>query len=175
MAGYFPDLLDEYKQLLKQMRADGVTSGDLYREVKQAIEWMETGYDPAEVRAATRVDAYVIDHHLMQDIIKYCDSERLTPDYLVEHLEDIPEMDWNKEVNYMAKIKQEVNNAMVGLTPNERAAYILVKAELYSYAKAARVLGIEKGTLQSYIQRAEYKIQKNIKYGAQMDLFNDIA
>lgn len=40
---YFPELLEEYKQLLGQMKLEGVTSGDLYREVKQAIEWMETG------------------------------------------------------------------------------------------------------------------------------------
>ena len=58
---YFPELLEEYKQLLQQMKSEGVTSGEMFREVKQAIEWMETGYDPAEYRAATRVDAFPTD------------------------------------------------------------------------------------------------------------------
>ena len=61
---YFPDLIEEYKQLLQEMKSEGVTSGDMYREVKQAIEWMETGYDPAEHRAATRTDAYTFDPYL---------------------------------------------------------------------------------------------------------------
>ena len=58
---YFEDLLEEYRELLGKMKLEGVTSGEMFREVKQAIEWMETGYDPAEYRAATRVDAFPTD------------------------------------------------------------------------------------------------------------------
>ncbi|MFF5994264.1 sigma factor-like helix-turn-helix DNA-binding protein [Lysinibacillus sp. KU-BSD001] len=156
---YFPDLLAEYKQLLQQMKADGVTSGDMYREVKQAIEWMETGYDPAEYRAATRIDAYVMDHHLMQDLISYVDSDCVTPHHIAEitHYSDV------KQVERLYKIKRKVKKALAGLTDNERTVFILVRAERYSYTKVASVLGVSKSSVQVYLRRAEQKIRSNRK------------
>ncbi len=72
---YFPDLIEEYKQSLKDLRAMGGNL-DMQRDL------METGYDPAEYRAATRMDAFVMDHHLMQDLISYVDSDEFLPNLL---------------------------------------------------------------------------------------------
>lgn len=69
MAMYFPDLIDEYKQSLKELKAAGGCPG-MERDMLEVIKWMETGYDPAEYRSATRTDVYVMDHHLMQDLIR---------------------------------------------------------------------------------------------------------
>lgn len=196
MAGYFPDLLAEYKQLLKQMRADGVTSGDLYAEVKQAIQWMETGYDPAEYRAKTRVDAYVMDLDLMQ---RYCDyvfdAEAMMPDNL-HHIQKaivsrwMPDAkdtmttrefvvrhfsDFRRQLVKSEETKDKIVDAMRGLTDNEKAAFIAVEAEKMKYEQAAKLFGVEKGTIQSYIIRAKQKIRRNLEKGSQASLFDDIA
>lgn len=44
---YFPDLIEEYKQSLKDLRAMGGNLG-MQRDLMETIKWMETGYDPAE-------------------------------------------------------------------------------------------------------------------------------
>lgn len=196
MPGYFPDLLAEYKQLLKQMRQDGVTSGELYAEVKQAVEWMETGYDPAEYRAATRVDAYVMDLDLMQ---RYCDyvfdAEMMMPDNL-RHIQKtivsrwMPDAedtmsttefvkrhfsDFRRQLQKSEEAKEKIIDAMRGLTDNEKAAFIAVEAEKMKYEQAAKLFGVEKGTIQSYILRAKQKIRRNLTNGSQTSLFDEIA
>lgn len=183
MATYFPDLLAEYKELLQQMKSEGITSGSMYTEVKQAIEWMETGYDPAERRAAIRIDAYTVDPYHMQTYMAYVnDDEMLMPDFLMPIKDDIDARlvalgtDYEKEASFVecmmrpvtnaaAKAtarKAEIAGALKGLTENERAAFILVRAERYTYAHAAKLLGVHKSSIQVYIRRAEQKIWNNI-------------
>lgn len=184
MATYFPDLLAEYKELLKQMKSEGITSGSMYTEVKQAIEWMETGYDPAERRAAIRIDAYPVDPYHMQTYMAYVnDDEMLMPEYLMPIKDDIDARlvalgtDYEKEASFVERMmlpvtnaatkaaarKEEIAGALQGLTDNERAAFILVRAERYTYAHAAKLLGVHKSSVQVYVRRAEQKIWNNTK------------
>ena len=193
---YFPVLLEEYKQLLKQMKSEGVTSGDLYREVKQAIEWMETGYDPAEYRAATRVDAFPMDPYHMQTYMAYVnDDDMLMPEFLVQVREkiksdfvdiDVEAPEWQNYIAYMMRDigpvakkarerKDKANSALKGLTKDERAVFIAIEAELLPFSKVARMLDISKSTVQSYYSRAKRKINANITQGTQESLFDDIA
>lgn len=195
-AMYFPDLLREYKNLLKQMRADGVTSGELYREVQQAIQWMETGYDPAEVRAKLRVDAYTMDLDLMQ---RYCDyvfdAEMMMPEQLQTVKKAIASRwmpgeedtmradefvkrhfsDFRWQLNKSLDSKEKIVGALKGLTDNEKAAFIAIEAEKMKYEQVAKLFGVEKGTVQSYVKRAKQKIRMNLAYGTQDSLFDDIA
>jgi len=168
---YFPDLIEEYKQLLQEMKAEGVTSGDMYREVKQAIEWMETGYDPAEYRAATRTDAYTFDPYLMQNFIRYVGGECALPDALNDVQDQLHEWDVEREAERLEKVKSKVNEAMVGLTDDERAVFIAIKGECMPFSRVAKMLGISKSTVQSYYSRAQKKIKENVLYGSQMNLF----
>lgn len=184
MATYFPDLLAEYKELLQQMKSEGITSGSMYTEVKQAIEWMETGYDPAERRAAIRIDAYPVDPYHMQTYMAYVnDDEMLMPEYLLPIKEKIEEnfIDIDAEApewqNYVAFMMRDVNEmaskaaerkkhivaALQGLTENERLAFILVRAERCTYTRAAKALGVHKSSVQVYLRRAEQKININRK------------
>lgn len=193
---YFPELLEEYRQLLKEMKSEGVTSGSMYQEVKQAIEWMETGYDPAEYRAATRVDAFPMDPYHMQTYMAYVnDDDMLMPEYLVplkKKIEeefadiDVEAPEWQSYMAYMMRDlnaaaikaneqKRRINSALKGLTDDERAVYIAIEAELLPFSKVARMLDISKSTVQSYYSRAKRKIQANITHGTQESLFDDIA
>lgn len=198
MTGYFPDLLAEYKQLLQQMRQDGVTSGDLYAEVKQAVEWMETGYDPAEFRAATRVDAFPMDPYHMQTYLQYLDNEsEMLPDHLTKiqkqiisdfyyFEEEIPVMfatdfvsKFFEDFRWLSKNaienKDRINFAFAGLTANEKAAFIAVRAENMPFSKVAKMFGVSKSTVQKFVERATEKIEKNQRFGSQSSLFDEIA
>lgn len=176
MAMYFPDLIDEYKQSLKELKAAGGCPG-MERDMLEAIKWMETGYDPAEYRAATRTDAYVMDHHLMQDLIIYVDSNADT----MEKLNDLEKHSYERwgnttislqlEIERMSDIKEVINCAMARLTKNERAVFVMVYAERMSFSKVAKLLGISRGTVQSYLKRAKLKINYNIsKFALQMPI-----
>ena len=193
---YFPELLEEYKQLLQQMKGEGVTSGDMYREVKQAIEWMETGYDPAEYRAATRVDAFPMDPYHMQTYMAYVnDDDMLMPEYLVQVRQkiksdyadiDVDAPEWQSYITYLMRDispvakkarerKEKVNSALKGLTKDERAVFIAIEAELLPYSKVAKMLDISRSTVQSYYSRAKRKISINISKGTQTDIFDFVS
>lgn len=192
---YFPELLDEYKQLLQQMKADGIKSGSMYQEVKQAIEWMETGYDPAEYRAVTRTDAYTMNPYDMQSYVAYIDDDdMLIPDFLKTVKQKIvsdfcldvePMMvdkiierffsGFHSQANTMMENKETIKHALQGLTDNEKAAFIAVKAERISYGKVATMLGTTKSTVQSYVNRAQKKIKKNIEQVYQRSELKKIA
>ncbi|WP_338651265.1 hypothetical protein [Lysinibacillus sp. Y5S-8] len=134
---YFPDLIDEYKQSLKELKAGG--SSSMERDMLEASKWMETGYDPAEYRAATHTDVYVMDHHLMQDLIMYVDSDKKSPDVLAEVIDSSYDNSAIKEIERMFDIKDKANQAMAGLTENERTAFIMIRAEQMAFSKAEKV------------------------------------
>ncbi|WP_193769095.1 sigma factor-like helix-turn-helix DNA-binding protein [Metasolibacillus meyeri] len=156
---YFPDLIAEYKQSLKELRVAGGCPS-MERDMMEAIKWMETGYDPAEYRAATRTDTFVMDHHLMQDLISYTDAESYVPNWMQES--ESADDSWTDEILRMANVKNEIKRALRGLTANERAAFVMVRAECMTFGKAAKVLGIGRSTIQGYLKRAEMKINHNI-------------
>lgn len=162
MAMYFPDLIDEYKQSLKELKEAGGSPG-MERDMLEAIKWMETGYDPAEYRAATRTDVYVMDHHLMQDLIMYVDSVKMIPYVLAEVIDYSYDDSAAKEIERMINVKDTANQALAGLTENERTAFIMIRAEQMTFSKAAKILGVNRGTVQNYVKRAESKIANNIR------------
>ena len=166
---YFPDLIEEYKQSLSELRAMGGNL-DMQRDLMEAIKWMETGYDPAEYRAATRVDAFVMDHHLMQDLISYVDSDEFLPDLLAEDIDKCEDSSAAREIERLYRMKKDVGQAMAGLTDNERAVFILIRAEYMTFSRVAKTLGVSKSSVQSYLERAEGKIQNNLKFGSQVEL-----
>lgn len=161
MVMYFPDLINEYKQTLKDLKVAGGCLS-MVKDMQEAIKWMETGYDPAEYRAATRTDVYVMDHHLMQDLITYVDSVKMTPDVLAEVIDYSYDNSAVKEIERMFNVKDTANQAMAGLTENERTAFIMIRAEHMTFSKVAKILGVNRGTVQNYVKRAESKIQNNI-------------
>lgn len=108
---YFPDLINEYKQTLKDLKVAGGCLS-MVKDMQEAIKWMETGYDPAEYRAATRTDVYVMDHHLMQDLITYVDSVKMTPDVLAEVIDYSYDNSAVKEIERMFNVKDTANQAM---------------------------------------------------------------
>lgn len=175
MAKYFPDLLAEYKLLQDEMKKRGMKSGDMYREVKEAIFWMETGYDPAEVRAATRVDSVPVDPHHMQMYITYANSKEDVLDSLIKLQEYISneceQTYYLMELERAERNKDKINSAMQGLTPDEKAVFIAIEAERLPFSRVANMLGVTKSTVQTWYMRARRKIRENVTNGTQECLF----
>ena len=138
---------------------------------------METGYDPAEYRAATRVDAYCFDPYHMQNFVAYVNDDIMLPDNLMTLVRgsyctnDVV----NKGLKETGEIKRKVNDAMAGLTKDERAVFIAIHAEMMPFSKVARMLGIQKSTVQRYYERARRKISDNVNKGSQLDMFEMIS
>ncbi len=68
-------------------------------------------------------------------------------------------------------MKKDVNQAMAGLTDNERAVFILIRAEYMTFSRVAKTLGVSRSSIQSYLERADKKIQNNLKYGSQLGFY----
>lgn len=192
---YFPDLIEEYKHSLKDLREMGGNL-DMQRDLMVAIKWMETGYDPAEYRAATRTDALVMDPYHMQTYMAYVnDDEMLIPEFLglmKDKIEgkfvggDLEAKEWQGYANFIMRDlnsiankanqrKEKINSALKGLTAEERAVYVAIEGELMSFGKVAKMLDVSKSTVQSYYERACRKIHSNITHGTQVSIFDDIA
>lgn len=90
---------------------------------------METGYDLAAYRATTRMDAFVMDHHLIQDLISYVDSDEFLPHLLAEDINKREDSSAAREIESLYRMKKDVNQAKAGLTDNEHAEFILIRAE----------------------------------------------
>ncbi|MFF5993446.1 sigma factor-like helix-turn-helix DNA-binding protein [Lysinibacillus sp. KU-BSD001] len=173
---YFPDLIEEYKQSLKDLRESGGCLS-MQRDLMEAIKWMETGYDPAEYRAATRTDAIPIDPYHMQTFMAYVNDDLLMPQHFQLERElvkegKILENNYIREMERVENVKTEINVALQGLTKDERAVFIAIKAERIPFSKVAHMMGISKSTVQSYLERAERKIKNNLTNGVQPDLFD---
>lgn len=59
-------------------------------------------------------------------------------------------------------MKKDVNQAKAGLTDNEHAVFILIRAEL-TFSTVAKTLRGSRSSVQSYLERSEGKIQNNLK------------
>lgn len=85
----------------------------------------------------------------------------MTPGVLAEVINYSYDNSAVKEIERMFNVKDTANQAMAGLTENERTAFIMVRAEYMTFI--AKILGVNRGTVQNYVKRAESKIAKNIR------------
>lgn len=145
----YSDLLEMEKHVAnsEHSKNDVPVIRKMIRSMKEVIYWLETGYDPAEVRAKTRTDAYVMDHFILQDIL----SNKL---YYIDNA--------TEERETAESHKERIEQALEGLTENERKEFIMIRVEFMTYAKIAELLGVKRSTVQSYVLRAEKKIQRNL-------------
>ena len=148
MVHEFQDLIKEYKRSLKPLRSairnakmvpmeyTSMVSDTLY-----AIEIMETGKIPGTKWTVARWSKdkreIPVDPLQMAKYITYREPAKSAPEWMIKLLDEV----------------------MGSLTALERDAYELVRGRGYSFAQAGKLLGCSKGAAQSYIRRAEKKIQ----------------
>jgi RNA polymerase sigma-70 factor (ECF subfamily) len=115
--------------------------GRMIRDMRYAVRWLKTGRDPGS-------------HYMNAERNRLYPSDPLTLD-AVRHevLHKAPKGDLSQAE------KEQIEDVLCELTEKERQVYILAIGELYSYGKIAELLEISKGTVQSYMERANKKIE----------------
>lgn len=140
------DLLSEYcatlagvRRLIRQALAAG--SADLAqlrsmeRDLEWTIEYMTTGYPP-QGRSARSIS---VDPQKV--LVRF--SKPL-------HAPTLP----------AERIRMQILSVLDLLSPQEREAFMMVRGEGLSYGETAAIMGVKKGTVQDYVNRAQAKIAK---------------
>lgn len=137
-------LIREYKRSLRLLRHAKVKPlyyGSMVSDTQWAIRYMETGHIPGTKWSVARWSRpkreIPVDPLIMSRYVRNQEPVEAAPDWMVIFLERL----------------------MKSLTPLEKDAYELVRGRAYSFSQAGRLLGCAKGAAQSYVRRAEKKIQ----------------
>lgn len=142
------DLIKEYKKslrLLRSAKAVPVGYNSMISDTLWSIHIMETGNIPGKrwtVARWQKEDREIpIDPMTIAECVGNQRSIEPTPEWMVDYLEDI----------------------MKNLTKREKEAYRLVRGEKFSFSQAASFMGCNKATAQTFVRRAEKKIQLVIR------------
>ncbi|MFS7259872.1 sigma factor-like helix-turn-helix DNA-binding protein [Carnobacterium divergens] len=130
--------------------------GGMISDLQYTIEWLETAREPGTRRTISNRSRY-------QRTSLLAEIEKLS--YLVTIEQENQREATEDEIE---RITAMLNN----LSDKERAAYLAVKGQNLSYAKAGEILGVSKASVQSYVNRAQDKIDNQVKYGSQNILFD---
>ncbi|SEH78149.1 RNA polymerase sigma-70 factor, ECF subfamily [Halobacillus karajensis] len=158
------ELLYEYKQTLRhtkklrdRLKESIKTPKDeedldqynhMISDLQYIIEWIEHGRQPYAKRGIDRREAY--------RRLVYMEEEAMTvlgrPLFAEEEHEELNDFD-----------RERLEDCLSVLTKKEKDIYLMNKVEQLSYERIADILGIKKGTVQSYINRGENKIKEQIE------------
>jgi positive control factor len=112
-----------------------------------AIEWLSTGRRPGNKRGIERRAAYqrekLIDPLKMQAFVS--NARAGSPSNLSE---------WER---------YQIEDALSRLTERERDCYVMAHGECFSFGEIANMLGLSKGSVEEYIERAQRKISEDLQ------------
>jgi RNA polymerase sigma factor (sigma-70 family) len=149
-------LIYEYKQSLRSLREmkatieakaeatekdlmDRSLINSMISETEFAIQWMVSGRNPDARRGADRTGAYTLDPKLIEAVV--------------------PNRTVMEERKITANEQWLLDDVLGGLTVREKDVFTLVKAEQHTFEYTAELLGITKSSVQTYLERAERKIE----------------
>lgn len=138
-------------------KAEREIIGGMISECDYVCEWLETGRRPGNRRGIERRAAYQRERPV--DPIVLQTYTRQSGGAIGNiHAEGISDED-----------RAKVENVLRQLTEKERDAYVMVIGQGLPFAEAARIRGVEKGSIQSLVESARRKISKIMMQG---DLFD---
>ncbi|OAH53880.1 hypothetical protein AWH48_11460 [Domibacillus aminovorans] len=150
-------LIYEYKQSLRSLREmktaieskvelteldmqDKTLINSMISEIEFAIQWMVSGRNPDARRGADRTGAYTLDPKLIEAVVP------------------------NRAVMEEGKITADeqwlLDDVLGDLTVREKDVFTLVRAEGLSFEYTAELLGVTKSSVQTYLERAQRKIEE---------------
>lgn len=149
-------LIFEYKKslrILKEMKAaievkeelteldlqDKTLINSMINEMEFVIQWMMSGRYPDARRGADRSGAYTLDPELLEAVV--------------------PNRAVTEERKLTADEQWLLDDVLADLTKREKDVFTLVRAEGLSFEYTAELLGISKSSVQTYLERAERKIE----------------
>ena len=116
----------------------------MIREVQEALEWIRTGRDPKSYNGVDKP----YQSTWTPDLINTC-SVGLYDDY-----NQMEKRELTKDQ------KERLEDALCQLTANEKNVFMLRVVEKFSFEDIAELLGVAKGSVQSYFKRAMDKVEK---------------
>lgn len=136
-------LKDKYKkkgERTKRDEADISIINSMIADVEYAIQWLQSGRNPDLRRGIDKTGVYLTDPRIIENLkveTNLPESKELSPEE-----------------------KELIEDALCTLTRREKDAFMLVKVEGITFEYAAELLGIKKSSIQTYLDRAEKKIEK---------------
>ncbi|WP_411503465.1 sigma factor-like helix-turn-helix DNA-binding protein [Brevibacillus centrosporus] len=159
------ELLEEYKQTRNKLRykysklsaavvtgsdeADASLMGyysDMIGDLDYVITWMETGKRPGNKRGIERLAVY--QRTVTMDPI-------ILQSYVNRTVAGGPS-------NITDSQRELIGEALSCLTDREKDCYVMAHGQGFSQYDIARMLGLSRGTVDTYIRRAQEKISKKL-------------
>lgn len=151
LLSYKENLIHSKSLLMNASDRDKAIINGMIRDLKYAIEWMETGRKPGNKRGVERLAAYQrerpFDPLLVQRFFRSQDETYA----------------WDKSENesVISSAEQEmIDDALSVLTAKEKEVYLMSRGHCLSYSQIANYLCISSSSVQTMIERAEKKISK---------------
>lgn len=157
------DLLEEYKQARKGLKQMLGRLGDSLEDLEDKkqinsmidsinfiIHWLETGRNPEQEKGAEIGKIY----HVF-----YYEDMQIFPDI---H-EQLRENEGSGTLQLSEDQKKQLVKIFSELSNRERQCFIMFNVEGLSMQQIADVLGISKASVQTYVKRAQQKINKVLK------------
>lgn len=150
------DLIKQYKASLKQVRKlqreaneeDFEILSGMASDLQFALEWMRTGRRPRSRRGAERRSVY------QREILT--DNPVKFQKYFIAtsgQKSAISESD-----------RERIEFVLKRLSKLEREVYLMARGQCLSRSEIARLLGIERGTVNKILRRADKKVLKSYKF-----------
>lgn len=152
------DMIDRYKDTRRILRAlrtlvtDGAERrivGDMIGDCEYSLQWMQTGRRPGNRRGIERRAAYqrekLMDPILMQSFMQSSTG--------------------GSPANLSEDQRARIGQVLEGLTKRERECYMMAHGECFSLAQIAEMIGLSKGTVYTYVLRAQKKITDKLESG----------
>lgn len=119
--------------------------GSCADSLSYSIEYMEKGKQPGSRRGITRLSSTQREVPVDPQNIAFVRAAALQSQ--------------SPEINEkMLRVMDDLKIVLRDLTIKEKEAYSLVRANGYSFGDTANIMGIQKGTVQTLVKRAEEKI-----------------
>lgn len=121
--------------------------GEMIGDTELVIEWLETGRRPGSKRGIERRAAYQRE--------KLMDPVRMQA-FVYRGTAGSPAnlTDWQRN---------QIEDALCVLSDRERECYILAHGQGFSHEYIAELLGVSKGSVDSYLSRAQEKITERLE------------
>ncbi|QGR00170.1 sigma-70 family RNA polymerase sigma factor [Paenibacillus psychroresistens] len=119
---------------------------DMITDVNLAINWLHTGKMPGSKRGIERRSAY--QKNKLMDPLR---MQAFSNQYNSRSASTLT--DWQR---------YQLEDALSRLSPQQRECYELAHGGCYPYAEIAIMLGISKGTVQGYVERAQKKVTEDL-------------
>ncbi|MDF2649634.1 MAG: sigma-70 family polymerase sigma factor [Paenibacillus sp.] len=116
-------------------------------DITYAINWMHTGKQPGNKRGIERRSAYqrekLMDPVRMQSFVARTNAGGVS--------------------NLTDDQRYQIEDALCRLSPQERACYEMKHGQGFSFKYIPKLLNIERGTVESYVNRAQKKVSQDLQ------------